>query len=86
MKGNSSIIYLVVKLLFLCQRGRLDIQPTIAFRSTKDKESTDGDDFRIRTVTKYFDSTFYVTLRLSATNSLLHWSFTVHLETNGISD
>jgi hypothetical protein len=75
--------YIVAKLLFLCKRGRPDIQTAIAFLSTRVKEP-DGDDLKKLTrVVKYLDNSIDIVLRLSARTPLvIKWwidgSFATH--------
>jgi hypothetical protein len=64
----------VAKLLFLCKRGRPDIQTAIAFLCTRVKEPTKHDYNKLARVIKYLRKTRDLVLRLSADNlNVVKW-------------
>jgi hypothetical protein len=73
----------VAKLLFLCKRGRPDIQTAIAFLCTRVQEPTRHDYNKLSQVIKYLRQTKELVLRLSADNlNIIKWwvdaSYGVH--------
>jgi hypothetical protein len=73
----------VAKLLFLCKRGRPDIQTAIAFLCTRVREPTMHDYNKLSRVIKYLRSTNTLVLRLGADNlNVVKWwidaSYGVH--------
>jgi hypothetical protein len=73
----------VAKLLFLCKRGRPDIQTAIAFLCTRVQTPTHDDRNKLTRVMKYLRSTKDLILRLRADNlNIVKWSidaaFAVH--------
>jgi hypothetical protein len=75
----------VAKLLFLCKRGRPDIQTAIAFLCTRVQQPTKHDHNKLARVIKYLRQTDSLVLRLSADNlNIIKWwvdaSYGVHLD------
>jgi hypothetical protein len=73
----------VAKLLFLCKRGRPDIQTAIAFLCTRVQQPTRHDQNKLARVIKYLRGTKDLVLRLSAENlNIIKWwvdaSYGVH--------
>jgi hypothetical protein len=73
----------VAKLLFLCKRGRPDIQTAITFLCTRVQQPTKDDYNKLSRTIKYLRSTVYLVLRLSADNlNVIKWwvdvSYAVH--------
>jgi hypothetical protein len=73
----------VAKLLFLCKRGRPDIQTAIAFLCTRVKQPTRHDYNKLSRAIKYLRKTKDLVLRLSADNlNIIKWwidaSYGVH--------
>jgi hypothetical protein len=73
----------VAKLLFLCKRGRPDIQTAIAFLCTRVQQPTKHDYNKLSRVIKYLRGTKDLVLRLSADNpTIIKWwvdaSYGVH--------
>ncbi len=73
----------VAKLLFLCKRGRPDIQTAIAFLCTRVQQPTKHDLNKLSRVIKYLRNTSALVLRLSAENlNVIKWwvdaSYGVH--------
>jgi hypothetical protein len=73
----------VAKLLFLCKRGRPDIQTAIAFLCTRVRHPTKHDYNKLSRVIKYLRHTKDLVLRLSAENlNIIKWwtdaSYGVH--------
>jgi hypothetical protein len=73
----------VAKLLFLCKRGRPDIQTDIAFLCTRVQQPTKHDYNKLVRVIKYLRTTRTLVLRLSADNlNIIKWwidaSYGVH--------
>ena len=73
----------VAKLLFLCKRGRPDIQTAVAFLCTKMREPTSDDENKLTEKIRYLRGTKDLTLRLRADNlNIFKWwvdgAFTVH--------
>jgi hypothetical protein len=74
---------MVAKALFLCKRGRPDIQPTIAVLCTQVKGPHEADWAKLVRLMKYLNSTRELKLTLSADNlHCIKWymdaSFAVH--------
>ncbi len=64
----------VAKLLFLCKRGRPDIQTAIAFLCTRVQQPTRHDYNKLARVIKYLRATRKLVLRLSAENlNIIKW-------------
>jgi hypothetical protein len=64
----------VAKLLFLCKRGRPDIQTAIAFLCTRVQQPTKHDYHKLVRVIKYLRQTSHLALRLSAENlNIIKW-------------
>jgi hypothetical protein len=64
----------VAKLLFLCKRGRPDIQTSIAFLCTRVKEPTIDDENKLTRCIRYLRSTKGLVLRLRADNlNIVKW-------------
>jgi hypothetical protein len=64
----------VAKLLFLCKRGRPDIQTAIAFLCTRVQHPTKHDYNKLSRVIKYLRHTTDLVLRLSAENlNIIKW-------------
>jgi hypothetical protein len=75
----------VAKLLFLCKRGRPDIQTAIAFLCTRVQHPTKHDYNKLARVIKYLRQTSKLVLRLSAANlNIVKWwidaSYAVHCD------
>jgi hypothetical protein len=73
----------VAKLLFLCKRGRPDIQTAIAFLCTRVQNPTKHDYNRLSRVIKYLRHSKHLVLRLGAANlNIIQWwtdaSYAVH--------
>jgi hypothetical protein len=73
----------VAKLLFLCKRGRPDIQTAIAFLCTRVQQPTKHDYNKLARVIKYLRGSIELVLRLSADNlNIIKWwvdaSYGVH--------
>jgi hypothetical protein len=73
----------VAKLLFLCKRGRPDIQTAIAFLCTRVQQPTKDDYNKLSRCIKYLRATIDLVLRLSAENlNIIKWwvdvSYGVH--------
>ena len=58
----------VAKLLFLCKRGRPDIQTAVAFLCTRVREPTSDDESKLTRVIRYLRGTKDLTLQLRANN------------------
>jgi hypothetical protein len=64
----------VAKLLFLCKRGRPDMQTAIAFLCTRVQQPTKHDCNTLARVIKYLQNTSALVLRLSADNlNVIKW-------------
>jgi hypothetical protein len=81
--NSESFHATVAKLLFLCKRGRPDIQTAIAFLCTRVQHPTKHDFNKLSRVIKYLCNTVDLVLRLSADNlNIVKWwvdaSYGVH--------
>ena len=79
---------IIVKLLFLCKRGRPDIQTAIAFLCTRVKCADNEDYLKLARVIKYLRHTKDLVLRLRAENlNIIKWwiggAFGVHVDMLG---
>jgi hypothetical protein len=74
-KDNREFFHaMVAKLLFLCKRGRPDIQTAIAFLCTRIQAPTRHDYNKLSRVIKYLQGTEQLILRLSANNlNIIKW-------------
>jgi hypothetical protein len=85
-EANSDFFHATVaKLLFLCKRGRPDIQTAIAFLCTRVQQPTQHDYNKLARVIKYLRQTSDLVLRLDAENlNVVKWwvdaSYSVHLD------
>jgi hypothetical protein len=69
--GSEFFHATVAKLLFLCKRGRPDIQTAIAFLCTRVQQPTRHDYNKLERVIKYLRATRKLVLRLSAGNLII---------------
>lgn len=60
--------HMVAKMLFLCKRGRPDIQPSVAFLTTRVKEPNVGDYLKLCRVLRYLRGTQDMVLTLRCSN------------------
>ena len=83
-KGKAELYHTTVaKGLFLCERSRPDIQPTVAVLSTRVKAPTETDWKKLTRMMEYLKATSKMTLKLRADNlQVVKWyvdaSFAVH--------
>jgi Reverse transcriptase (RNA-dependent DNA polymerase) len=85
LNEDVSIMYHhnTAKLLFLCKRARPDVQPAVAFLSTRVKAPDDDDYKKLGRTLKYLRGTLYMPLTLEAEDiNIIKWyvdaSFAVH--------
>jgi hypothetical protein len=85
-EANRELLHATVaKLLFLCKRGRPDIQTAIAFLCTRVQQPTRHDNNKLARVIKYLRKTSGLVLSLSAENlNVVKWwvnaSYGVHCD------
>ena len=71
IKESEHFHHVVAQLLFLCKRGRPDIQTAIAFLTTRVKSPDEDDGQKLRRVIKYLRGTQNLVLTLESDNTLI---------------